>query len=61
MEAVGVLSRTVECLFKWSLTSPYHFSSPAKDGGSVGRRTDKGMWVTHTALCPLGTQVRVRC
>jgi len=46
-------------MFKWSLTSPYHFSSPAKDGESVGRRTDKGMWLTHTALCLLGAQVSV--
>lgn len=30
----------------WSLTSPYHFSSPAIDSGSVGRRTDKGMCMT---------------
>lgn len=55
---VEVLSETVEYLVKWSLTSPYHFSSPANDGESVGRRTDKGMWLTHTALCPLGAQVR---
>ena len=30
----------------WSLTSPYHFSSPAIDSVSVGRRTDKGMCMT---------------
>ena len=30
----------------WSLTSPYHFSSPAIDCVSVGRRTDKGMCMT---------------
>lgn len=60
VEAAGVLSGTVEYMFKWSLTSPYHFSSPAKDGESVGRRTDKGMWLTHTALCLLGARVRVR-
>lgn len=30
----------------WSLTSPYHFSSPAIDSGCVGRRTDKGMCMT---------------
>ena len=30
----------------WSLTSPYHFSSPAIDFVSVGRRTDKGMCMT---------------
>lgn len=30
----------------WSLTSPYHFSSPAIDSASVGRRTDKGMCMT---------------
>jgi len=33
----------------WSLTSPYHFSSPAIDSESVGRRTDKGMCMTLTA------------
>ena len=33
----------------WSLTSPYHFSSPAIDSVSVGRRTDKGMCLTLTA------------
>ena len=27
-------------------TSPYHFSSPAIDSVSVGRRTDKGMCMT---------------
>lgn len=30
----------------WSPTSPYHFSSPAIDYVSVGRRTDKGMCMT---------------
>lgn len=33
-------------LVLWSLTSPYHFSSPAIESVSVGRRTDKGMCMT---------------
>ncbi|TRY95289.1 hypothetical protein DNTS_006744 [Danionella cerebrum] len=32
--------------------------SPAKDGECVGRRTDKGMWLTHAALGPLAARIR---
>lgn len=38
--------RAVVVVVLWSLTSPYHFSSPAIDSVSVGRRTDKGMCMT---------------
>lgn len=42
----------------WSFACPYHFSCPANDAVSVGRRTDKGARLTLSAF---GEDTRARC